>query len=315
MPPVTPACGWRRSARFGVRQFVDRCALFVDPRPLQENECCMKATGAPQSLRVRAGRLSRGLGSLDLIDCNEGSVVMLRRTAPHYLLTSSAAAIAMVISAPAAAAAAAQGQPAPVTPQLNSQVEPTPTPTDETQQPSSTNLSSENALKPANEAIVITGSRIRRPDFNTPNPMVSIGADQVERSGTTNLTQFLTGFPALQGSSGSDLNSGNNAAIGYTGLNLLNLRNLGIERTLVLIDGRRQVASVPGTQAVDINTIPTDLVERIDIQTGGASAVYGADGVSGVVNFVMKHDFDGIRVRGQNGISGEGDAGQRLIAV
>lgn len=240
---------------------------------------------------------------------------MLRRTAPRFLLTSSAAAIAMVVSVPAAAAAGAQAQPAPAAPQPSSQVEPTPTPTDETQQPSSTNLSSENALKPANEAIVITGSRIRRPDFNTPNPMISIGADQVERSGSTNLTQFLTGFPALQGSSGSDLNSGNNAAIGYTGLNLLNLRNLGVQRTLVLVDGRRHVAAIPGSQAVDINTIPQDLVERVDIQTGGASAVYGADGVSGVVNFVMKKDFEGVTIRGQNGISQEGDAGQRLIAV
>src|SRR4029078_1498203 len=122
------------------------------------------------------------------------------------------------------------------------------------------------------------------------NPMVSIGSDQVERSGTTNLTQFLTGFPALQGSSGSDLNSGNNAAIGATGLNILNLRNLGVQRTLVLVDGRRHVAAIPGSQAVDINTIPQALVERVDIQTGGASAIYGADGVSGVVNFVMKKD-------------------------
>jgi len=237
-------------------------------------------------------------------------------TAPQYLLTTSAAAIALVLGSPAlAATTGSSGQPTPATPQTDSPVEPTPTPTDEATQPSSTNLSAENALKPAGEAIVVTGSRIRRPDFNTPNPMVSIGSDQVERSGTTNLTQFLTGFPALQGSSGSDLNSGNNAAIGATGLNILNLRNLGVQRTLVLVDGRRHVAAIPGSQAVDINTIPQDLVERVDIQTGGASAIYGADGVSGVVNFVMKKDFEGVTIRGQDGISQEGDAGQRLIAV
>ena len=242
---------------------------------------------------------------------------MLASASSKYLLTTSVAALAITLSSTAAQAAqAAQVQPVPATPQQDSPVEPTPTPTDETQQPSSTNLASENAQKPASEPeIVVTGSRIRRPDFNTPNPMISIGSDQVERSGSTNLTQFLTGFPALQGSSGSDLNSGNNASIGYTGLNLLNLRNLGVDRTLVLVDGRRHVAAIPGSQAVDINTIPEDLVERVDIQTGGASAVYGADGVSGVVNFVMKRNFEGLTIRGQSGISELGDAGQRLIAV
>jgi iron complex outermembrane receptor protein len=242
---------------------------------------------------------------------------MLRRTAPRYLLTTSVAALAITLfSTSAGAVATSDVQPVPATPQQDSPVEPTPTPTDETQQASSTNLSAENAEKPADEsAIVVTGSRIRRPDFNTPNPMISIGSDQVERSGTTNLTQFLTGLPALQGSSGSDLNSGNNASIGYTGLNLLNLRNLGVDRTLVLVDGRRHVAAIPGSQAVDINTIPEDLVERVDIQTGGASAIYGADGVSGVVNFVMKRNFEGLTIRAQNGISQLGDAGQRLIAV
>lgn len=102
--------------------------------------------------------------------------------------------------------------------------------------------------------IVVTGSRIRRPDFESPSPVVTIGAATLQQSGTTNLTDFLTGLPALQGSSTSADNSGSGAGIGYTGLNLLNLRNLGTQRTLVLIDGRRQVATVPGTQAIDINT-------------------------------------------------------------
>lgn len=163
--------------------------------------------------------------------------------------------------------------------------------------------------------IVVTGSRIRRPDFDSPSPIVSLGAATLQQSGTTNLTDFLTGFPALQGSSTSADNSGSGAGIGATGQNLLNLRNLGTERTLVLVDGRRHVASQPGTQAVDINTIPIDLVERVDVLTGGASAIYGADAVSGVVNFVLKKDFEGLSARAQAGISDQGDAGKRYVSV
>ncbi|MFN3389824.1 MAG: TonB-dependent receptor plug domain-containing protein, partial [Allosphingosinicella sp.] len=112
------------------------------------------------------------------------------------------------------------------------------------------------------EAIVVTGSRIRRPDFQAPNPVVSLDSEVLQASGTTNLTDFLTGYPALIGSSTSADNSGSGAGIGFTGLNLLNLRNLGTDRTLVLVDGRRHVPGVPGSQAIDVNTIPGDLVER-----------------------------------------------------
>lgn len=161
--------------------------------------------------------------------------------------------------------------------------------------------------------IVVTGSRIRRPDFASPSPIVSLGSETIQESGTTNLTDFLSGYPALVGSSTAGQNAGDNAGIGSTGINLLNLRNLGTQRTLVLIDGRRQVAGVPGEQAVDINTIPNDLVEGIDVLTGGASAIYGADGVTGVVNFRLKQNFEGISARAQAGTSSHGDAGQRLL--
>jgi outer membrane receptor protein involved in Fe transport len=163
--------------------------------------------------------------------------------------------------------------------------------------------------------IVITGSRIRRPDFQAPNPVISLDSETLQASGTTNLTDFLTGYPALVGSSTSADNSGSGAGIGYTGLNLLNMRNLGTARTLVLVDGRRHVAGVPGTQAIDVNTIPTDLVERVDVLTGGASAIYGADGVTGVVNFILKKNFEGVTARGQAGISEFGDGGQRFLTV
>ena len=93
------------------------------------------------------------------------------------------------------------------------------------------------------------------------------------------------------------------------------MRNLGTDRTLVLVNGRRHIAGVSGSASVDISTIPTDLVERVDILTGGVSAIYGADGVSGVVNFVLKRDFEGITARGQMGISERGDAANRYGSI
>lgn len=166
------------------------------------------------------------------------------------------------------------------------------------------------------EDIVVTGTRLRRPDYQTASPTVSFGKDLLQKQGVTNVTTFLTtSLPALVGSETSRDNSGSSAGIGYTGLNLLNLRNLGVERTLVLINGRRQVAGVEGSQAVDINTIPISLIERVDVLTGGASAIYGADGVTGVVNFVLKQNFEGIAAQAQGGISKYGDSGDRFAAL
>lgn len=162
------------------------------------------------------------------------------------------------------------------------------------------------------QAIVVTGSRIARPELDFPNPITSITSAQIQQSGETNLVDFLIDSPALSGSTSSLDTSGTGAGFGSAGLNLLDLRNLGENRTLVLVDGRRHVAGLPGSAAVDINTIPTDLIERVDILTGGTSAIYGADGVSGVVNFVLKRDFEGLVARGQIGISDQGDAGRKF---
>lgn len=165
------------------------------------------------------------------------------------------------------------------------------------------------------EEIIVTGSRIARPEIDSPIPVTSFTAAAIEQSGRVNVTDFLAQSPALLGSSTSAQQSGSTSTLGGTAINLLNLRNLGTNRTLVLIDGRRHVAGLPGTASVDINTIPADLIQRIDITTGGASAVYGADGVSGVVNFVLRRNFEGLSARGQVGISEDGDAGNRYIAI
>ncbi|MGN6497967.1 MAG: TonB-dependent receptor domain-containing protein, partial [Tsuneonella sp.] len=149
-------------------------------------------------------------------------------------------------------------------------------------------------------AIVVTGSRIRSPNITSTVPVTNFGGDQIYQQSTHNLGEALNELPALR-STYAQSNPG--LGIGIAGLNLLDLRGLGIQRTLVLVDGRRHV---PGdlqatASAVDINTIPTDLVERVDIVTGGNSAVYGSDAIAGVVNFIMKKDFEGIVVRGGAG--------------
>lgn len=173
----------------------------------------------------------------------------------------------------------------------------------------------ESVQEAESEDIVVTGSRIARPELDAPNPITSFTAETIEQSGRTNLTDFLVQNPALIGSTTSADQSGSTGGFGATGTNLLNLRNLGTDRTLVLVDGRRHVAGLPGSASVDINTIPKDLITRIDVLTGGASAVYGADGVSGVVNFVLRRDFEGLSARAQAGLAEEGDGGNRYFAL
>ena len=142
--------------------------------------------------------------------------------------------------------------------------------------------------------VVVTGSRIRRNPTNSPTPLIQIGQEELLQSGEVNVIDFLADIPALSTSvvpedtTGSNLNDG--------GLSLLSLRALGAVRTLVLVDGRRHVGSSPGSLSVDVDTIPRLLVANTEVITGGAAAVYGADAVSGVVNFILRKDFDGLEI-------------------
>ena len=165
------------------------------------------------------------------------------------------------------------------------------------------------------EEVVITGSRIRQDAQSFANPVTSITAETLAQSGKTDLADFLAQSPALIGSVTGDLTAGSNPGFGEVGLNLLDLRHLGIDRTLVLVDGRRHVSGLAGSAAVDIDAIPTDLLEAVDVLTGGASAIYGADGVSGVVNFRLKKNFEGLTARAQLGQSGRGDGLNRFLAL
>jgi iron complex outermembrane receptor protein len=175
------------------------------------------------------------------------------------------------------------------------------------------------AQQAAVETVVVTGTRIPRPETDLPNPVATIDSSQIENSGITKLTDLLTRIPALTGSLGDYQTTGYNTPVSADGaslggLNLLDLRNLGYVRTLVLIDGHRTVGEATGSSAVDIDSIPVTLVDRIEVVTGGSSAVYGADGVSGVVNFVMKHDLEGIQAKAQYGTSQDG-GGEKSIGA
>src|SRR6478672_3670653 len=158
--------------------------------------------------------------------------------------------------------------------------------------------------RPATEAnkdtIVVTGSRIRRPNLESPVPITSISAEELTMTGDVNVGDRLNDLPSLR-STFSQANS--TRFIGTSGLNILDLRGLGESRTLVLVNGRRHITGSVGDFLVDTNTIPTDLIERVDVVTGGSSAVYGSDAVAGVVNFILKKDYEGVSLRGQAGIS------------
>lgn len=170
------------------------------------------------------------------------------------------------------------------------------------------------------ETVTVTGTRIPTPASQSANPIISVGATEIQDSGVLNLTDYLRRVPALTGSLSQYLTSSpagliTNFGSSLEALNLLDLRNLGFDRTLVLEDGQRLVSSSPGDAAVDTSTIPITLIDRVDIVTAGSSAVYGADGVSGVVNFVMKHDLEGISARIQGSQPQDGGDNSYLAAV
>lgn len=162
--------------------------------------------------------------------------------------------------------------------------------------------------------IIVTGSRIRRPNLESTVPITSVSGDEFFQTGKTSVGDVLNELPALR-STFSQSNS--SRFLGTAGLNLLDLRGLGTQRTLVLQNGRRHVAGDILSNAVspDVNTIPTDLIERVDIVTGGNSAVYGSDAIAGVVNFVLKDHYEGVQLRAQGGTSKYGDAGSYYVSA
>jgi len=160
--------------------------------------------------------------------------------------------------------------------------------------------------------VVVTGSRIARQDYVSESPIVTVGQEQITAAGGVTVENTLNQLPQFTPSNGAGTNTTN--FVSTPGQAYANLRGLGPTRTLVLIDGRRVVTGNPNS-VVDLNTIPTFLVENVETITGGASAVYGSDAIAGVVNFKLRRNFEGLVVDGQYGLTDRSDAEQSTISV
>jgi outer membrane receptor protein involved in Fe transport len=160
--------------------------------------------------------------------------------------------------------------------------------------------------------VQVTGTRVRRDGFEAPTPVKSVSAAQLAEAAPISLVDALVQLPELRNSQ-IPQNTGINTA-GNAGQSFLNLRSLGPERTLILLDGRRVVPSNANGNT-DISLLPEGLIKRVDLVTGGASAAYGSDAVAGVVNFVLDTGFTGFNLQGQYGSSDHQDARNHRIAL
>jgi outer membrane receptor protein involved in Fe transport len=152
------------------------------------------------------------------------------------------------------------------------------------------------------EEVVVTGSRIRRKDLTTPAPVTVVNREQMATSGKMSLGDFLQTMPEQGNTVNAQVNNGNDGSV------RVDLRSLGSNRTLVIVNGRRMVAGGTGADSgPDLNTIPAAAVERIEILKDGASAVYGSDAISGVVNVILKKRFNGTEVSAYGGTSSRSD--------
>ncbi len=159
----------------------------------------------------------------------------------------------------------------------------------------------------AGDRIIVTGSRIARPDYTATSPIVTVDSDFLEESAAINLESNLNKLPqftpALTQFDAQEIQANANTTIG---ISTVSLRSLGSNRNLVLIDGRRGTP-INGSGVIDINSIPSAAVARVEVITGGASSTYGADAVGGVVNFILKDDFEGFEFDSQASLTEEGD--------
>lgn len=154
------------------------------------------------------------------------------------------------------------------------------------------------------EDLVVTGSRIRRGTIDTPTPIVTVTAEDLRESGDTEIGEALAELPAVTSQLNDATVTGN---VQNSGLSAVQLRNLGDNRTLVLIDGRRTVSNSGNGNRVSLNTIPDSFIDRVEIITGGASSIYGSDAVAGVINIITETDRRGFNIRARHGITEEGD--------
>ena len=158
----------------------------------------------------------------------------------------------------------------------------------------------------SDDRIIVTGSRIARKDLVATSPVNVISEDALELTGFNQVATVLNELPQA-GIPGS-VDTATNFRTSTSGLNTIDLRNLGEERTLILVNGRRHIGGSAGNPIVDVSMIPAPLVERVEVVTGGASAIYGSEAMAGVINFIMKDDFEGVELYSRYGGTEAGGA-------
>ena len=156
------------------------------------------------------------------------------------------------------------------------------------------------------EEVVITGSRVIRDGYSAPTPVSVLSADEIQKTATPNVADYVNTLPALSGSSTPQTTS-NSVFNNGQAINGLSLRGLGVVRTLVLLNGQRVVPAL-NTGVVDVSEFPQQLISRVDVVTGGASAAYGSDALSGVVNFILDTKFVGFKGEASAGVTNYEDA-------
>jgi outer membrane receptor protein involved in Fe transport len=154
------------------------------------------------------------------------------------------------------------------------------------------------------EELVVTGSRIRRDTFNAPVPVQAITSEQIRQSGAVSVADILLDVPTISANTNGQNSSG---TLYLSGQARADIRGLGATRTLVLMDGKRLPFSDASSPGVDLNMIPSLMIERADVQPGGSSAVYGSEAIAGVLNFIMKKSYDGFQIDAQAGTSAQSD--------
>ena len=166
------------------------------------------------------------------------------------------------------------------------------------------------------EEVTVTGSRIKRKDLESSSPLITIDSAQLEQRAGLNLESFLNQLPNYNPAQtptteNSDVQP---SAVNTVGISTISLRGFGPNRSLVLVDGHR-TTPVNALMVTDINSIPGAMIDRVEIITGGASAVYGADAIGGVTNFIMKKNYEGASIDVQDGISQAGDGNELRVST
>lgn len=170
----------------------------------------------------------------------------------------------------------------------------------------------ETSDESSQQSIVVSGTRIARSDLDNPMPINVIEMDNYLKVGITHPYDALQQDPAISPGTGLSNSYGGAAD---AGIQTVSLRNMGTARTLTLVDGKRRVPGSSGTAAVDLNMISPALIERIEVVTGGAAAIYGADAVTGVVNVITKDSIDGLHINATTGISQQGDGARTTVSL